>query len=88
MQTLFEFSPLVIGIVPVALGLVAALKQARLSSRFAPLASIVIGIALVALTGQTWQADIAQGVVVGLTASGLWSGSKALFATPDDQLPG
>jgi hypothetical protein len=79
-MNLFEFSPLVIGIVPVALGLVAAVKQIGLPSRFAPLASIAIGIGLVALTGQAWQADVAQGIIIGLAASGLWSGSKALLA--------
>ncbi len=80
MENLFQFSPLVIGIVPVALGLVAAIKQVGLPSRFAPIASIAIGIGLVSLTGQAWQADITQGIIVGLAASGLWSGSKALFA--------
>jgi hypothetical protein len=77
MQTLFEFSPLIMAIVPVILGLVQVVKQVGLPSRFAPLASIAIGIGLVALTGVAWQAFVVQGIIAGLAASGLWSGSKA-----------
>ena len=77
MQTLFEFSPLIMAIVPVILGLVRVVKQVGLPSRFVPLASIAIGIGLVALTGVAWQAFVVQGIIAGLAASGLWSGSKA-----------
>ncbi len=80
METLFQFSPLVVAAVPVCLGLVQVIKGVGLPSRFAPLASIVIGAGLVALTGVAWQAVVAQGILVGLAASGLWSGSKASFA--------
>ena len=81
MQDLFTFSQLAVGAVPITLGLVAIVKLAGLPSRFAPLASILIGVGLVALTGVTWQAGIVQGIIVGLAASGLWSGSKATFTT-------
>ena len=80
MENLFQFSPLVVAAVPVCLGLVAVVKSAGLPSRFAPLASLAVGIGLVALTGVAWQAFVAQGIIVGLAASGLWSGSKASFA--------
>ena len=79
MNTLFEFSPLIIAIVPVILGLVQVVKSVGLPSKFAPLASLVIGVGLVALTGASWQADIVQGIIAGLAASGLWSGSKSTF---------
>lgn len=79
MQTIFEFSPLIIAIVPVALGLVSVVKSVGLPSRFAPLASIAIGIGLTALLPDlSWQATVAQGIIAGLAASGLWSGGKAL----------
>ncbi len=78
MQTLFEFSPLVIVAIPVALGIVEAIKALNLPSRFAPIVSIAVGILLVTLVPElTWQATIAQGIIVGLAASGLWSGGKA-----------
>ena len=76
MESLFAFSPLVIGAIPLALGLVAAIKLTGLPKEYAPLLSIVIGICLVALTGIAWQAMIAQGIIIGLASSGLWSGSK------------
>ena len=88
MENLFAFSALAMAAIPLDLGLVAAIKQVGLPSKFAPLASIVLGIGLVALTGAVWQADIAQGIIVGLAASGLWSGSKALFTPADDQSVG
>ena len=88
MENLFAFSPLAVAAIPAVLGVVAAIKQVGLPSRFAPIASILLGIGLVALTGQPWQADITQGILVGLAASGLWSGSKALFVPSDDQREG
>lgn len=77
MQNLFEFSPFIIAIVPVVIGVVASFKGLGLPSRFAPLTSILVGIGLVALTGVVWQAIIAQGIIAGLAASGLYSGAKA-----------
>ncbi|MDD5110848.1 MAG: holin [Patescibacteria group bacterium] len=76
MENLFTFSPLVVLIVPVVLGLVQAAKKAGLETKWAPIVSILVGIGLVALTGQPWQADIAQGIIIGLAASGLWSDTK------------
>lgn len=79
METIFTFSPLIVAIVPVILGLVQVAKQVGLPSKFAPLVSIALGVGLVALTGASWQADIVQGIIAGLAASGLWSGSKSTF---------
>lgn len=78
MDTLFQFSPLVVAAIPVALGLVEVVKQLLLPSRYAPLASILIGVGLMALLPDLeWRAVLAQGIIVGLAASGLWSGGKA-----------
>ena len=76
---IFELSPFVMACVPVALGLVEVAKQAGLPSKYAPIGSIIAGLLLIALTGITWPAIIAQGIIVGLMASGLWSGGKALI---------
>ena len=79
METLFAFSPLVVAAIPVALELVQVIKALKLPSRFSPLASLAIGIGLIALLPElSWQATVAQGLIVGLAASGLWSGSKAI----------
>lgn len=79
METLFDFSPLAIAAIPVALGLVQVIKQLGIPSKYAPATSIGIGIILMVLVPSlTWQATIVQGIIVGLSASGLWSGSKSV----------
>lgn len=80
METFFEFSPLIVAIVPLVLGLVAVVKGVGLPSKYAPVASIAFGIGLVALTSVAWQAVIVQGIIAGLAASGLFSGTKAVTA--------
>ena len=76
MESLFEFSPLLVAIVPVIIGLVQVAKTVGLPSNYAPFASIVFGMVLVALTGLTWQGIVIQGIIAGLAASGLFSGTK------------
>lgn len=76
---LFTLTPLVVAAIPITVGLVQVVKAISLPDRFAPLASILIGCGLVALTTLTWQIVIAQGIIVGLCASGLWSGTKTTF---------
>lgn len=63
-------------LVPIVVGLVEAIKQLGLSHRFAPLLSVVLGIVGAMLIGTVDQASVIQGVIAGLTASGLWSGVK------------
>jgi len=76
MENVFEFSPLAIAAVPVALGLVSVARGFGLPSKLAPGLSLLVGVVLVFLTGTPWQASIIQGILVGLSASGLWSGSR------------
>lgn len=69
------------GVSAVALivGLVQVAKRLGLPSRFAPLLSLLLGIALVSLGLKGISAaSIFSGLIVGLSASGLWSGTKAL----------
>lgn len=79
METIFTFSPYAVAAIPVALGLVEVVKRLGISGKYAPVASILIGIGLVSLTGVAWQAFIIQGIIVGLSASGLWSGTKSVI---------
>lgn len=76
METLFEFSPLVIAVIPVIVGLVEVVKSLGLDSKYAPVVSLVMGIGLVSLTGVVWQAALLQGIISGLAASGLFSSAK------------
>lgn len=66
-------------LIPIIVGVVAAIKKIGMTSRFAPILAIVLGVVGVwllndfALTG----AIALQGVLAGLSAAGLYSGTKA-----------
>lgn len=79
METLFSMSPMVIAMVPIVLGMTQIAKEVGLPSKYASLFSVFIGVSFMALLGGEWQIAIAQGTVVGLLASGLWSGTKSLL---------
>jgi len=64
--------------IAVVIGLVEVFKQIGLTNRFAPLASVILGIVAAFLTPtETIGLTIFHGIVLGLSASGLYSGSKA-----------
>lgn len=64
-------------LVPVVLGVVEAIKRAGLSSRWAALVSIALGILGAWALGGFSSLNIVEGIIAGLTASGLWSGVRA-----------
>lgn len=65
-------------LIPVIVGLVAVARKLGVPTRFLPLASVILGVAGVFLTnGQN--PEILAGVVAGLSASGLYSGTKAVI---------
>lgn len=70
--------------VPVVIGLVQVAKGVGLSGRFAPLLSIALGIGGLLVVGLAWQVAVAQGIIVGLVSSGLFSGGRALLTSPDN----
>lgn len=66
--------------IPFITAIVSAFKMAGLPSKYAPVASIIIGIFLVSVTSDIWWTDeILIGVVLGLSASGLYSGGKTVL---------
>lgn len=73
-------------ILPFIIGLVQVLKKTGLPTRFVPVVSIFFGalIGVIYLSPQ----DIAQGILVGtaigLSASGLYSGTKTVVEKSDD----
>lgn len=71
-------SPVLFALVPVTIGLVEVVKVTGLPDRFAPISSILIGVALGILVLPTLIDAILGGVIVGLSASGLYSGTRAL----------
>lgn len=75
-----ELSATFMFLVPVIIGLVMAFRKVGLATKFAPILSIVTGIALAYFFVDQSTASVLQGVVAGLMASGLWSGTKATLA--------
>lgn len=74
----FEVNDVVLG--AVVLGIVEIAKYTGLPKRFAPLASLVVGVAgvFLALPESTIGLSIVHGLVLGLTASGFYSQAKTL----------
>lgn len=73
-----DVSPAFVVGIPVVVGLVTLLKMAELPSRWAGIASLVVGVAVAFLVGTDGIKDvILQGVTMGLSASGLYSASKS-----------
>ena len=71
---LLNLSNLALAAIPATVGLSAIARQVGLPDRFSPLADIAFGVGLVFLVGVTpWQADIVQGLLVGLSAAGLYN---------------
>lgn len=64
--------------VAIAMGLSEMLKKAELiPAKFIPLVNLGLGIGASFVWNQTdWRTALLQGVIVGLTASGLFSGVK------------
>jgi hypothetical protein len=63
-------------LVPVVLGVVQALKELGLNSRYAPILSVLLGVGAIGLLTSYTGASALQGIVIGLTSSGLFSGVK------------
>lgn len=68
-----------VALIPATMGLVDVAKRAGLPSKYAPILSLGIGVALgVATSLDNLQKGIITGIAIGLSASGLYSGTKAL----------
>lgn len=77
----FFISQEVLALVPLTVGLVEVIKLTGLSERFAPLCSLFIGIGLSLFVMDTLSAVVLGGIAVGLMASGLYSGVRAMATT-------
>lgn len=78
----FIFNAGVVGILtPMVIGLVQVIKQFIPLKKLAPVVSLVLGILLywVAQQDALMSEIIIGGIIVGLTASGLYSGGKELM---------
>jgi hypothetical protein len=67
-------------IISMIVGITQVIKTAGVPKRFAPLVSLVVGIVLCVLyeSNVDTKQSIVDGVIAGLTASGLFSGYKGV----------
>jgi hypothetical protein len=69
-------------LIPITVGIVEVVKRVGLPKRFLPLLSVLAGIGCaIILGGETTGVIALQGVVVGLSAVGLWSGVSNTVTT-------
>lgn len=72
-------TPIAVSTIPLVILLTSLLKKYGLKSIYAPLVSIVLGIGFQFLLKEIWNVAILQGLIVGLTSSGLYSGGKTML---------
>lgn len=71
-----EISPMIAVLIPIVVGLTSVAKN-YISIRWIPLTSIILGIlGSFLLPAATVQITILSGIIVGLSACGLYSGTK------------
>lgn len=64
-------------LVPIVLGLTEAVNIAGLAKRWSALLAILLGILGAFLIAGYGTGSVIGGIIAGLTAAGLWSGTKA-----------
>jgi L-cystine uptake protein TcyP (sodium:dicarboxylate symporter family) len=80
---MLEFFQLVI--IPIIIGIVEVVKRAGLPVKFSPLVSVTLGVIFGILYVQPLLDGIVIGLMVGLSATGLYSGGKNVFTTSGKQ---
>jgi hypothetical protein len=65
-----------LALIPVVVGLVHVVRKVGLSTKYAPVVSLAFGVVCAYLVGGSATTVIISGIVVGLSASGLYSGTK------------
>ena len=63
-------------LIPIILGITELIKKIGLPSQYAPLFSLGLGIGLTYILGTTGPQMIINGLILGLSASGLYSTGK------------
>lgn len=74
-----EISNTFLILVPIVIGLVEMIKRVGLKSRYAGLVSVGLGIGGAALLGGPASTIVLGGIVVGLSAAGLYSSTRSTF---------
>jgi hypothetical protein len=82
MDNILNIGAVVTALIPITVGIVQVLKEAlNIDKRFVPLTSVITGLALcpfsLFIVGQNPWYGLFGGLIVGLSACGLYSGTKA-----------
>lgn len=74
-----------VALVPATMGITEVIKSVGLPSKYAPVVSLGVGIILGVVTspGEALR-GVLTGIAIGLSASGLYSGTKALMESDED----
>lgn len=82
---MFEIYDIVI--IPFILGIVELFKRAGVGKRFLPFIALIVGIAIgvVYITDFDWKQGVLIGAMLGLSASGLYSGTKNTMEKDDQE---
>lgn len=81
MDFLVQITPTMIALIAIVVGLTQVVKAFVSDARFYPLISLVLAVAASFLLPQaTIGATILAGLVMGLSASGLYSGTKTVVS--------
>lgn len=68
------------------MGIVAAISQSGIKSRFKPITTLILGIIIGILAMGFTRTAILTGIVGPLIAMGFWSGTKATFKSENKSL--
>lgn len=78
-DTLNEVIAMSAVLAPIVLGLVQIIKAAFLPEKYAGIVSLFLGVIIFCSITQFTMIYIIGGLIVGLTASGLWSNGKTII---------
>lgn len=70
-------TPAVLVLVPIVIGLVEVVKRIGLNTKYLPLVAVILGVAGVLGLEGINVTSVMGGIVVGLSAVGLFSGTRA-----------
>jgi len=68
-------------LIPIILGITEVGKRLGIPTQYSPLIAILIGVVFAGLISGFDVESILQGIVYGLSASGLWSGTKSILSS-------
>lgn len=65
--------------VPIILGVTEVFKMAGIDAKYAPVIAVALGVVIAYFTGGREWSGALTGIVWGLSASGLYSGTKSVI---------